>query len=90
MTYGEYKKTDEYLNAEDVTVCVNGEDEIDEIYYPDELDFLPVVGVGYNATGIEIDLVCSNWNRRFDIGWIAESENNMTINNVNNISSCID
>ena len=45
MTYGEYKKTDEYLNAEDVTVCVNGEDEIDEIYYPDELDFLPVVGI---------------------------------------------
>ena len=90
MTYGEYKKTDEYLNAEDVTVCVNGEDEIDEIYYPDELDFLPVVGVGYNATGIKIDIVCSNWNRRFDIGWIAESENNMTINNVNDISSCTD
>lgn len=72
MTYGEYKKTDGYLNAEDVIVCMNGEDEIDDMYYPDELDNLLVVGVGYNATEIKIDLVCSNWNKRFDVGWIAE------------------
>lgn len=75
MTYGEYKKTDEYLYAKDVTVCVNGEDEIDEMYYSDELDFLPVIGVGYNpAGGIEIDIICSNWNKRFDVGWIGELE----------------
>lgn len=72
MTYGEFKKTKEYKRAEDVTVCVNGEDAIDEIYYPDELDFLPVVGVGYDGKCIMIDLVCNNWDKRFDVGWIGE------------------
>lgn len=42
------------------------------MYYPDELDFLPVVGVGYDTEGITIDLVCTNWDKRFDIGWIGE------------------
>lgn len=72
MTYGEFKKTKEYKRAEDVTVCVNGEDAIDEMYYPDELDSLPVVGVGYNGKCIMIDLVCRNWDKRFDVGWIGE------------------
>ena len=73
MTYGEYKKTDEYLNAVDVTICINSEDEIDEMYYPDELDFLPVVGVVYSVTGIiKINLLCNNWDKRFDVGWVGE------------------
>ena len=58
--------------SKNTTVCVNGEDAISEIYYPDELDFLPVVGVGYDTEGITIDLVCTNWDKRFDIGWIGE------------------
>lgn len=24
MTYGEYKQTEEYLNAEDIDLCING------------------------------------------------------------------
>ena len=32
MTYGKYKKTKEYLNAEDIYLCVNGEDPVNEIH----------------------------------------------------------
>lgn len=73
MLHGEYKKTDEYLNAEDITLCINGTDEIDEMYYPDELDYLEVVGIGYSANGLFIDLVCSNWDKRFNVGWVGEN-----------------
>lgn len=73
MLYGEYKKTDEYLYADDITVCINGIDEINEMYYPDELDYLDVVGVGYSANGLFIDLACSNWDKRFEVGWVGEN-----------------
>lgn len=73
MTYGELKETDLYINAEDVDVCVNGEDPIDEeYYYVDEiclLDELPVVGTGINADGtLLVDLISPNWDKRFDNG----------------------
>lgn len=77
MTYGEYKQKEEYLNAEDVDLCINGEDPIDEEYfYVDEfciLDNLPVVGIGYMTNGtLHIDLACTNWDKRFELGWIPE------------------
>ena len=73
MTYGEYKQTEEYLNAEDVDLCINGEEPIDEMYYPEELDHIPVLGIGSRVENtIQIDLIISNWKNRYDIGWIAE------------------
>lgn len=73
MTYGEYKETEEYINAEDIYLCVNGEDPVDEMYFPDELDNIPIIGIGYLQNNIiQIDLVVSNWEDRFDPGWYAE------------------
>ena len=73
MTYGEIKETEAYINAEDVEVCVNGEEAIEEEYYPIELDHLQVVGTGHNADGtLLIDLVCENWDKRFDVDWVAK------------------
>ena len=73
MTYGEYKQTEEYLQAVDVDLCVNGEEPIDEMYYPEELDHIPVFGVGNRADGtIQIDLIISNWNDRYEVGWVAQ------------------
>lgn len=73
MTYGEYKQTEEYLNAEDIDLCINGEEPIDEMYYPEELDHIPIFGIGSRADNtIQIDLIISNWENRYDIGWIAE------------------
>ena len=78
MTYGEIKETDLYINAEDVEVCVNGEDTIDEEYfYVDEfcmLDDLPVVGTGNMEDGtLHIDLLCANWDERYDADLIPQS-----------------
>lgn len=78
MTYGEIKETAAYINAEDVEVCVNDEDPIDEEYfYVDEfcvLDNLLVVGTGKMDDGtFHIDLVCTNWDKRFDTDWIPET-----------------
>lgn len=77
MTYGEYKQTEEYLNAEDIEVCVNGEESIDEEdFYVDELctlDDLPVIGTANMADRtLHIDLVCTNWDKRFEPDWIPE------------------
>lgn len=80
MTYEEFKNTKEYISADDTSVCINGEEEIDEMYYPGELDFLPVVGVSYlpvivngrMVTRLVIDLVCSNWDKRFDVDFLGE------------------
>ena len=73
MTYGEYKKTKEYLNAEDIYLCVNGEEPIDEMYYPVELDNISIFGIGkFSDNTIQIDLIVSNWNNRYDENWIAE------------------
>ena len=73
MTYGEYKKTEEYLNAEDIYLCVNGEEPIDEMYYPVELDNMPIIGIGkFSDNTIQIDLIVSNWNNRYEENWIAE------------------
>ena len=78
MTYGEIKETEAYINAEDIEVCVNGEEPINEEYfYVDEfcmLDDLPVIGTGNMADGtLHIDLVCTNWDKRFEPDWIPES-----------------
>lgn len=74
MTYGEFKETEMYMNAEDINLCVNGENPIDEMYYPEELDHLQVIGTGHFPNGnVQIDLVCSNWDKRFEPDWIAES-----------------
>lgn len=72
MIYGEYKQTEEYLNAEDVSLCVNGEDPVDEMYYPEELNHLPVIGIGYSGNELLIDIVCLNWDKRFEPDWIAQ------------------
>lgn len=79
MTFGELKETDMYINAEDIDICVNGEEPINEEYfYVDEiclLDNLPVVGIGHFSNGIlQIDLVSSNWDKRFDEDWIPEAK----------------
>lgn len=80
MTYGELKETEMYINAEDVDVCVNGEEPInEEFFYNDDdvclLDTLPVVGTGHFSNGIlQVDLVCTNWDKKFDEDWIPETE----------------
>lgn len=72
MTYGELKEKDFYQNAEDTFLCVNGEEPVDEMYYPYELDSLQVIGIGFNADNIlVIDIVCTNWDNRYELDWIA-------------------
>ena len=75
MTYGEFKETEMYLNAEDSAICVNDEDILyDEMYYPEELDHLPVIGTGFTAEGLlQINLLCRNWEDRNEIGGVAEA-----------------
>lgn len=73
LTYGDFKKTSEYLNAEDTSLCINGEEPVDEMYYPEELDHIPVFGIGYGADNtIQIDLIISNWEDRYNVDWIAQ------------------
>ena len=67
------KNTYIYENADDIYLYVNSEEEaIDEMYYPEELDHLPVVGTGFINNELHIDIVCSNWNDRNEVGWVAE------------------
>ena len=78
MTYGELKETETYINAEDIEINVNMEESIDEEYfYVDEfclLDELQVIGTANMEDGtLHIDLVCTNWDKRFDPDWIPES-----------------
>lgn len=74
MAYGDFKETEMYLNAEDSAICINGEDILyDEMYFPEELDHLPVVGTGFTAKGLlQINLLCSNWEYRNEVDWVAE------------------
>lgn len=73
MTYGELKNKDFYINADDIELCINGEEIVDEMYYPYELDFLNVVGIGFNNDNtLLIDLICINWKDRFEADWIAQ------------------
>lgn len=81
MTYGEIKETEAYINAEDIEVCVNGEEPIDEEYFYVDgfciLDDLLVIGTGNMADGtLHIDLVCTNWDKRFEPDWIPEAIKN--------------
>lgn len=73
MTLYEFKQTDMYRSAEDVTLCVNGEHYVEPEYYPDELDHLPVVGSGHSAddNSLIVDITCYNWEGRYTEGWIA-------------------
>ena len=78
MTYGELKETETYINAKDIEINVNMEESIDEEYfYVDEfclLDELQVIGTANMEDGtLHIDLVCTNWDKRFDPDWIPES-----------------
>ena len=57
------------------------EESIDEEYfYVDEfclLDDLQVIGTANMADGtLHIDLVCANWDKRFEPDWIPESRQN--------------
>lgn len=63
-TYGSLKKTKLYKNAKDVTLTINGEDEIDEMYYPEELDDCRIIGIRLTNCGkdLSIDIDCENWN----------------------------
>ena len=74
ITYGDFKKTKMYLNEEDSAICVNDEDVLyDEMYYPEELDHLPVIGTVSTSEGLlVINLLCSNWKDRNEPNWIAE------------------
>ena len=77
MTYGELKETETYINAKDIEINVNMEESIDEEYfYVDEfclLDDLQVIGTANMEDGtLHIDLVCTNWDKRFDPDWIPE------------------
>lgn len=74
MTYGEFKKTEIYLNAEDSAICINDEDILyDEMYYPEELDHLLVIGFESTPEGmLQINLLCSNWGNRNEIDFVAE------------------
>ena len=78
MPYGELKDTETYINAKDIEINVNMEESIDEEYfYVDEfclLDDLQVIGTANMADGtLHIDLVCANWDKRFEPDWIPES-----------------
>ena len=78
MTYGELKETETYINAKDIEINVNMEESIDEEYfYVDEfclLDDLQVIGTANMADRtLHIDLVCANWDKRFEPDWIPES-----------------
>lgn len=74
QTYGDFKRTKMYLQAENTAICVNGEDELyDEMYFPEELDHLPVIGIISEPDGtLGINLMCSNWNNRYEPDWVAE------------------
>ena len=74
MTYGDFKETEMYLNAEDSAICINDEDILyDEMYYPEELNHLLVIGTGFTADGLlQINLLCSNWGDRNEVDFVAE------------------
>lgn len=76
MTFGELKETDMYVDAEDIRVFVNDDEIGEEGFYIDEiclLDTLPVIGTVHFPNGnLEVDLVCTNWDERFDEDWIPE------------------
>ena len=74
QTYGDFKRTKLYLQAENTAICVNSEDDLyDEMYFPEELDHLPVIGILSKPDGmLGINLMCSNWNDRYEPDWVAE------------------
>lgn len=74
QTYGDFKRTKMYLQAENTAICINSEDELyDEMYFPEELDHLPVIGIISKPDGmLGINLLCSNWNDRYEPDWVAE------------------
>lgn len=74
QTYGDFKRTKLYLQTENTAICVNSEDELyDEMYFPEELDHLPVIGIISKPDGmLGINLMCSNWDDRYEPDWIAE------------------
>lgn len=74
QTYGDFKRTIMYLQAENTAICVNSEDELyDEMYFSEELDHLPVIGFISKSDGmLIINLLCSNWGDRYEPDWVAE------------------
>lgn len=74
QTYGDFKRTKMYLQAENTAICINNEDELyDEMYFPEELDHLPVIGIISKPDGmLGINLLCSNWDDRYEPDWVAE------------------
>lgn len=74
QTYGDFKRTKIYLQAENTAICVNNEDKLyDEMYFPEELDHLPVIGIISKPDGtLGINLLCSNWDDRYEPDWVAE------------------
>lgn len=74
QTYVEFKRTKLYLQAENTAICVNNEDKLyDEMYFPEELDNLPVIGIISKPDGmLVINLLCSNWNDRYESDWVTE------------------
>lgn len=74
QTYGDFKRTKMYLQAENTVICINNEDELyDEMYFPEELDHLPVIGIISKPDGmLGINLLCSNWDDRYEQDWVAD------------------
>jgi hypothetical protein len=74
QTYGDFKRTKMYLQAENTAICINNEDELyDEMYFPEELDHLPVIGIISKPDGmLGINLLCSNWDDRYEQDWVAD------------------
>lgn len=73
MLFRELKSTSLFRNAVDYVIRINDKDEIDDMYYQEELDHLPVEVtsvVGCNC--LYIDITCSNWDKRYEPGWVAE------------------
>ena len=43
------------------------------MYFPEELDNLPVIGIISKPDGmLVINLLCSNWNDRYESDWVTE------------------
>ena len=75
MTLREFKQSNIYQQATDITYLINGTDDIEPMYYPEELDGLDVIFTGADEDGnVNIGLACSNWESRYEPGWIAQSE----------------
>lgn len=74
MIYEELKETVEYLETKYIDIYVNGDksNTINE----SQLDNCYVIGTGVKEDTLLVDLLCTNWNKRYEPNWIAECDIN--------------